>query len=70
MENWQGMRHKKNKRGFKTKGSRGVGKEISGSKQQKGFLDINFENFVEIYLKIWSIVYAKLTIINKRLCLI
>lgn len=47
-EDWQGIRHKKNKRGFKTKGEADQWERDFLQQQQKN-LDINFENFVQIY---------------------
>lgn len=47
-EDWQGIRHKKNKRGFKTKAETEEWERNFRQQQQKD-LDINFENFVEIY---------------------
>ena len=47
-EDWQGVRHKKNKRGFKTK-AEAEEWERNPRQQQRKDLDINFENFVEIY---------------------
>lgn len=46
-KDWQGVSHKKNKRGFKTK-AEAEQWERDFLQQQKN-LDINFENFVEIY---------------------
>ena len=48
-EDWQGIRHKKNKRGFKTK-AEAEEWERNFRQQQRKDLDINFENFVEIYI--------------------
>ena len=47
-EDWQGVRHKKNRRGFKTK-AEAEEWERHFRQQQRKDLDINFENFVEIY---------------------
>ena len=48
-KDWQGVRHKKNKRGFKNKsGSRTVGARFPSANSSRN-LDINFENFVQIY---------------------
>ena len=47
-EDWQGVRHKKNKRGFKTKAEAEAWERNFRQQQQKD-LDISFENFVEIY---------------------
>lgn len=44
-EDWQGVRHKKNKRGFKTKAEAEEWERNFRQQQQKD-LDINFENFV------------------------
>ena len=48
-EDWQGVRHKKNKRGFKTK-AEAEEWERNFRQQQRKDLDINFENFVETLL--------------------
>lgn len=47
-KDWQGISHKKNKRGFKTKAEAEQWERDFLQQQQKD-LDINFENFVEIY---------------------
>lgn len=47
-KDWQGVSHKKNKRGFKTK-SEAEQWERDFLQQQQKNLDINFENFVHIY---------------------
>lgn len=47
-KDWQGVRHKKNKRGFKTK-AEAEQWERDFLQQQQRNLDINFENFVQIY---------------------
>ena len=47
-KDWQGVSHKKNKRGFKTK-AEAEQWERDFLQQQQRNLDINFENFVEIY---------------------
>ena len=47
-KDWQGVSHKKNKRGFKTKGEAEQWERDFLQQQQKN-LDINFENFVHIY---------------------
>ena len=47
-KDWQGVRRKKNKRGFKTKGEADEWERNFLQQQQKN-LDISFENFVEIY---------------------
>lgn len=64
-EDWQGERHKKNKRGFKTKGEAEEWERNFRQQQQKD-LDINFENFVEIYFKDMENRLRESTIINKR----
>lgn len=64
-EDWQGIRHKKNKRGFKTKGEADEW-ERNFRQQQKRDLDINFENFVEIYFEDMGNRLRESTIINKR----
>lgn len=64
-EDWQGIRHKKNKRGFKTKGEADEW-ERNFRQQQKKDLDINFENFVEIYFEDMKNRLRESTIINKR----
>lgn len=50
-KDWQGVRRKKNKRGFKTKGEADEWERNFLQQQQKN-LDINFENFVEMVLSI------------------
>lgn len=47
----QGKRHKKNKRGFKTKGEAEAWER--DFRQQQRDLDIKFDKFAEIYAKIW-----------------
>ncbi len=47
-KDWQGVSHKKNKRGFKTK-AEAEQWERDFLQQQQRNLDINFENFVQIY---------------------
>lgn len=47
-KDWQGVSHKKNKRGFKTKGEAEQWERDFLQQQQRN-LDINFENFVHIY---------------------
>ena len=47
-KDWQGVRHKKNKRGFRTK-AEAEQWERDFLQQQQRNLDINFENFVQIY---------------------
>lgn len=47
-KDWQGVSHKKNKRGFRTKGEAEQW-ERDFLQQQERNLDINFENFVRIY---------------------
>ncbi|BFK94168.1 site-specific integrase [Blautia producta] len=64
-EDWQGIRHKKNKRGFKTKGEAEAWERDFRQQQQKD-LDINFGNFVEIYFKDMEHRLRESTIINKR----
>lgn len=64
-EDWQGIRHKKNKRGFKTKAEAEAWERDFRQQQQKD-LDINFENFVEIYFKDMEHRLRESTIINKR----
>lgn len=64
-EDWQGVRHKKNKRGFRTKGEAEEW-ERNFRQQQKKDLDINFENFVEIYFEDMENRLRESTIINKR----
>ena len=49
-KDWQGVSHKKNKRGFKTK-AEAEQWERDFLQQQQRNLDINFENFVQIYYK-------------------
>ena len=64
-EDWQGKRHKKNKRGFKTKGEAEAW-ERNFRQQQQRDLDIKFDNFVEIYFKDMEHRLRESTIINKR----
>lgn len=47
-KDWQGVSHKKNKRGFRTK-AEAEQWERDFLQQQQRNLDINFENFVQIY---------------------
>lgn len=64
-EDWQGIRHKKNKRGFKTK-AKAEEWERNFRQQQRKDLDINFENFVEIYFTDMENRLRESTIKNKR----
>lgn len=64
-EDWQGVRHKKNKRGFKTK-AEAEEWERNFRQQQRKELDINFENFVEIYFADVENRLRESTIKNKR----
>jgi site-specific recombinase XerD len=64
-EDWQGVRHKKNKRGFKTK-VEAEEWERNFRQQQRKDLDINFENFVEIYFADVENRLRESTIKNKR----
>lgn len=64
-EDWQGIRHKKNKRGFKTK-AEAEEWERNFRQQQRKDLDINFENFVEIYFADVENRLRESTIKNKR----
>ena len=64
-EDWQGVRHKKNKRGFKTK-AEAEEWERNFRQQQRKDLDINFENFVEIYFTDVENRLRESTIKNKR----
>lgn len=64
-EDWQGVRHKKNKRGFKTK-AEAEEWERNFRQQQRKDLDINFENFVEIYFSDVENRLRESTIKNKR----
>lgn len=64
-EDWQGIRHKKNKRGFKTK-AEAEEWERNFRQQQRKDLDINFENFVEIYFADMENRLRESTIKNKR----
>lgn len=64
-EDWQGVRHKKNKRGFKTKAEAEEWERNFRQQQQKD-LDINFENFVEIYFTDMENRLRESTIKNKR----
>lgn len=64
-EDWQGVRHKKNKRGFKTK-AEAEEWERNFRQQQRKDLDINFENYVEIYFADVENRLRESTIKNKR----
>ena len=64
-KDWQGVRRKKNKRGFKTKGEADEWERNFLQQQQKN-LDISFENFVEIYFADLENRLRESTIINKR----
>lgn len=64
-EDWQGVRHKKNKRGFKTK-AEAEEWERNFRQQQRKDLDINFENFVGIYFADVENRLRESTIKNKR----
>ena len=64
-EDWQGVRHKKNKRGFKTKAEAEEWERNFRQQQQKD-LDINFESFVEIYFADMENRLRESTIKNKR----
>ena len=64
-KDWQGVRRKKNKRGFKTKGEADEWERNFLQEQQKN-LDISFENFVEIYFADMENRLRESTIINKR----
>ena len=64
-KDWQGIRRKKNKRGFKTKGEADEWERNFLQQQQKN-LDISFENFVEIYFADMENRLRESTIINKR----
>lgn len=64
-KDWQGIRRKKNKRGFKTKGEADEW-ERNFLQQQQENLDISFENFVEIYFADMENRLRESTIINKR----
>ena len=64
-EDWEGGRHKKNKRGFKTK-AEAEEWERNFRQQQRKDLDINFENFVEIYCADVENRLRESTIKNKR----
>lgn len=62
-KDWQGVRRKKNKRGFKTKGEADEWERNFLQQQQKN-LDISFENFVEIYFADMENRLRESTIIN------
>lgn len=62
---WQGNRHKKNKRGFRTKAEADEYERNFLQQQQKD-LDINFENFVEIYFADMENRLRKTTLKSKR----
>ena len=61
----EGVRHKKNKRGFKTK-AEAEEWERNFRQQQRKDLDINFENFVESYFADVENRLRESTIKNKR----
>ena len=63
-KDWQGVRRKKNKRGFKTKGEADEWERNFLQQQQKN-LDISFENFVEIYFADMENRLRESTIIKK-----
>ena len=65
MRTGRGVRHKKNKRGFKTK-AEAEEWERNFRQQQRKDLDINFENFVEIYFSDVENRLRENTIKNKR----
>jgi len=65
MRTGRGVRHKKNKRGFKTK-AEAEEWERNFRQQQRKDLDINFENFVEIYFADVENRLRESTIKNKR----
>ena len=68
-EDWQEY-VKKNKRGFKTKGEAEAWERDFRQQQQKD-LDIDFWEFWwRFILKIWSIVYGKVRLSIKDMCLI
>ena len=62
---WQGVRRKKNKRGFRTKAE---GEEWGRNflQQQQKSLDMNFENFVQVYYEDISHRLRENTMINKK----
>lgn len=64
-EDWQGVRHKKNKRGFKTK-AEAEEWERNFRQQQRKDLDINFENFVEIYFADGTIIGKSIFMTNDK----
>lgn len=67
-KDWQGVRRKKNKRGFKTKGEADEWERNFLQQQQKN-LDISFENFVEIYFADMGTVYGKARLLISDMCL-
>jgi integrase len=64
-KDWQGVRRRKQKRGFKTKGE-GKQWERDFLQQQKQTCDIAFENFLEIYYKDMEVRLRENTMNTKR----
>ncbi|MDD3220153.1 MAG: site-specific integrase [Lachnospiraceae bacterium] len=64
-EDWQGKKRRKQKRGFKTKGEAKVWERDFLQKQRRS-VDINFENFVEIYFEDMEHRLRENTMITKR----
>lgn len=64
-KDWQGLSHKKNKRGFKTKTQAEEWARDFLQKQQRD-LDVNFENFVAIYYEDMTHRLRENTMITKK----
>ena len=64
-KDWQGVSHKKNKRGFKTK-AEAEQWERDFLQQQQRNLDINFENFVKSIMRIWNTVCVKIPCVQRN----
>ena len=64
-KDWQGVSHKKNKRGFKTK-TEAEQWERDFLQQQQRNLDINFENFVKSIMRIWNTVCVKTLCVQRN----
>ena len=68
-KDWQGVSHKKNKRGFKTKAEAEQWERDFLQQQQKD-LNINFEKFVQIYYEVWNTVCVRIPCGQRNLSLI
>lgn len=62
---WQGVRHKKNKRGFRTK-SEAEEWERNFRQQQQKDLNMTFENFIQIYYVDMEHRLRRSSYINKK----